>query len=84
MSEETVQRFVERLNGDAAFRARVQQDAASAFTEFGLSPVEQAALSGGDEDALRRLANQEVSAYGVSLTIPPIFPWGVQPCCRLN
>jgi hypothetical protein len=63
LTEETVQRFMARLDADAAFRDRVQQDAASAFTEFGLSPAEQAALTGNDEDALRRLTGLDVSGY---------------------
>lgn len=63
MSEETLRRFLERLNGDAAFRETVQQDAAGAFAEFGLSPTEQTALASNDEDALRRLAGADVQGY---------------------
>lgn len=67
MSEETLRRFLERLNGDASFRESVQKDAGGAFAEFGLSPAEQVALASNDEDALRRLAGAEVEGYLLNL-----------------
>ena len=63
MSEQTLQRFLERLNDDAAFRESAQADPEGAFAEFGLSPAEQTALSSGDEDALRRLAGIDVGGF---------------------
>jgi hypothetical protein len=63
MSEETLRRFLEQLNADASFRGRMQEDAAGAFAEFDLSPVEQMAIMSGDEDALRRLTGLDVSGY---------------------
>jgi len=63
MSEETLRRFLDQLNTDGAFRDSVGQDPAGAFAQFGLSPAEQAALATNDEDALRRLAGQDVRGY---------------------
>jgi hypothetical protein len=63
MSEESLRRFMERLNADAAFRDTVQRDVAAAFAEFEISPAEQVALACNDEDALRRLAGADVQAY---------------------
>lgn len=77
MSEETLRRFVDRLNVDAAFRETVQKDASSAFTEFGLSPAEQVALACNDEDALRRLAGNDVQGYLAPTS--PQAPGGVVP-----
>ncbi|MGD9891512.1 MAG: hypothetical protein AB7R89_32845 [Dehalococcoidia bacterium] len=63
MSEATLQRFMERLNGDAAYRESVQADPEGAIAALGLSPAEQAALTSGDEDALRRLTGADVAGY---------------------
>jgi hypothetical protein len=63
MSEATLQRFMERLNEDADFRNSVQADPEGAFAALGLSPAEQAALTSGDEDALRRLSGTDTSAF---------------------
>ena len=63
MSEETLRRFLERLNTDAAFRESARQNPATALDEFELSAAEQAALATNDEDALRRLAGSDVSGF---------------------
>lgn len=63
MSEETLRRFIQRLNEDETFRDGVQADPESAFAAWGLSPAEQAALSSGDEDMLRRLAGGDASGF---------------------
>ena len=63
MSEATLRQFLERLNGDASFRERAQTDPESAFAEFGLTPAEQDALRSRDEEALRRLAGEDVSGH---------------------
>lgn len=63
MSEATLQQFLERLNGDAAYRESVEADPEAAITALGLSPAEQAALTSGDEDALRRLAGMDVAGH---------------------
>jgi hypothetical protein len=63
MSEEFLRQLLERLNSDAEFRERVQNDWESIVEEFDLSPAELVALGTNDEDALRRLAGAEVAAY---------------------
>jgi hypothetical protein len=63
MSEETLRRFIERLNVDSTFRERVTTDPLSAFGEFDLSQTECVALAARDEDALRRLSGNDVSAF---------------------
>jgi hypothetical protein len=68
MSEATLRRFLDRLNEDASFRDSVQANPEGAFAELGLSPAEQAALSSGDEDALRRLAGADTSGYAVIMS----------------
>jgi hypothetical protein len=64
MSEEALQRVLERLNADPEFRDKVENDWENVIGELGLSPAEVMALSTGDEDALRRLASADVSAFG--------------------
>ena len=71
MSEETLRRVLERVNSDADFRERLQNDPGSVFGELELSPTELAALGTQDEDALRRLAGAEVTAF--------MGPGGVRP-----
>ena len=63
MPEATLQRFLERLNEDASFRARAQADPESVLADFGLSTAEQDALSSDDQEALRRLVGDDVSGY---------------------
>jgi Nif11 domain len=63
MSEETLRRFLERLNTDEAFRERVKDARQFALEELDLSPAELAAVSTQDEDALRRLVGADVAAY---------------------
>jgi hypothetical protein len=63
MSNETLQRFLERLNNDETFLAGAAANPEAAFAAFGLTAAERAAIISGDEDALRRLAGADVSAY---------------------
>ena len=63
MSEETLNRFMERLGSDEAFRERMANDWQDAIDELDLSPAELAALSTQDEDALRRLAGADVTGF---------------------
>ena len=63
MSEATLQQFLARLNEDASYRESVQADPESAFAALGLNPAEKAALTSGDEDALRRLAGTDVDGF---------------------
>ena len=63
MSEETLQRFLERLNSDEGFKQRLQTDWYNVIGELELSPAELAAVATEDEDALRRLAGAEVMGY---------------------
>jgi hypothetical protein len=67
MSEQTLQRFLSRLNEDAAFRESAAADPEGAFAAMGLSSAEQAALTTGDEDTLRRMTGGDVSGYYVSI-----------------
>jgi hypothetical protein len=60
MTEESLTKFLERVNGDASFRERVHQDPAGALAEFDLRQPEQVALASSDEDMLRRLASARV------------------------
>jgi hypothetical protein len=63
VSEETLKRFLDRLNSDAGFRELIERDPSAIAEEFELSPVERLALGLRDEDALRRLAGTDVSGY---------------------
>ena len=63
MSEETLRRFLERLNEDASFREGVQADPEGAFAAHGLGPSQQVALMSGDVDTLRRLAGGDVAGF---------------------
>lgn len=63
MSEHTLQRFIDRLNTDVAFRESAVADPEGAFAAFGLSTTEQTAITSGDEDALRRLAGVDVTGF---------------------
>jgi hypothetical protein len=63
MSESTLRRVLERLNTDAEFREQLQRDPGSVLGELELSPAELSALGSQDEDALRRLAGAEVTAF---------------------
>jgi hypothetical protein len=63
MSEETLKRFLDRVNSDAGFRELIERDPSAVAEEFKLSPVERLALGLQDEDALRRLAGTDVSGY---------------------
>jgi hypothetical protein len=84
MSEEALQRVLERLNADPELRDRLENDWENVIGELGLSPTEVMALSTADEDALRRLAGAEVGAFGYygGLDFARVFPSGdciVQP-----
>jgi hypothetical protein len=68
MSEATLREFLDRLNEDASYRESVQADPESAFAAFGLSRTERAALTSGDEDALRRLAGADTSGFAVIMS----------------
>jgi hypothetical protein len=72
MSEEVLRRFLERVNGDAAYRESVQRDPGAAFAAIDLRPMEIIALGSGDEDALRRLAGADVSGFAA----PGVGPGG--------
>jgi hypothetical protein len=61
MSEEALQRLLERINSDEAFAEALKADWEEAITEFDLSQTELTALGNQDEDALRRLSGAEVS-----------------------
>jgi hypothetical protein len=64
MSEENLQRLLERLGSDEEFRHKLEHDWEAVIDELGLSETERIALTEWDEDALRRLAGSDVSAYG--------------------
>jgi hypothetical protein len=66
MSDETLQRFLERVTADEAFRDRMQNDWKHAIDELDLSPAELAAVATQDEDALRRLVGAEVTPYSAN------------------
>jgi hypothetical protein len=68
MSEQTLLRFLNRLNEDPAFRESAAADPEGAFAAMGLSSAEQAALTTGDEDALRRMSGGDVAGYWISVT----------------
>jgi hypothetical protein len=57
MKEESLKRFVERLNADPDLREEVRQDAARALVEFDLRSAEEVTRASDDEDVLRRLAS---------------------------
>jgi hypothetical protein len=78
MTEESLRDFVDQLNQNLGFRARVQQDAASALAEFGFSPAEQVALASNDEDALRRLPGAEVQE---SVAAKCLWSWITRHLC---
>jgi hypothetical protein len=64
MSQESLRRLVERINADAAFRARIEKDPINTLREADISAVEFTALAYDDEDALRRLlGDAEVTGY---------------------
>jgi hypothetical protein len=67
MSEESLRRFLKRLDTETDFREKVQKDWDSAMEEYDLSISEEAALAVGDEDALRRLMSAEVAGFGQEL-----------------
>lgn len=68
MSEQTLLRFLDRLNGDEAFRESAVENPESAFAAFGLSSSERAAITSGNEDALRRMTGADVSGYWISIS----------------
>lgn len=76
MSEESLRRFLDRLNTDEAFREGMHSDPAGALAEFELSVTERTALGMGDEDALRRLTGADVAGFALPgvLTIGGICP----------
>jgi hypothetical protein len=63
MSEESLRRFLERLNGDAAFVERLKANPSEVLAGFELSPTERIALGTNDADGLRRLAGQDVTGF---------------------
>ena len=63
MSEEALNRFLERLRSDEALQQKVKDDLPAVVEEFGLSGPEVVAFDSGDDDALRRLAGIEVEAF---------------------
>jgi hypothetical protein len=63
MSEEALQRSLDRISSGDGFRQQVQRDPNAAREGFELSPVEQLALASRDEHALTRLAGLDVSGY---------------------
>src|SRR5918997_1688185 len=73
MSEATLRQFLARLNEDASYRESVQADPESAFAALGLNPAEKAALTSGDEDALRRLAGTDVDGF-LNNPFPGLIP----------
>lgn len=60
MTEDTLTRFVERLNEDPTFRRTAQRDPAGALAQFDPRRAEQVARASEGEDALRRLAETRV------------------------
>jgi hypothetical protein len=67
MSEETLQRFLERVNTDEEFRDKLKENWEDVIGELDLlSPAELIAVSTQDEDALRRLVNADVTAYNLN------------------
>lgn len=67
MSEESLRSFLDKIETDEAFRARLSKEPTVLADEFDLSPGERAALVSNDEDALRRLVGAETSGYMLSL-----------------
>jgi hypothetical protein len=63
MSEESLRRFLERLNGDAAFVERLKANPGEVLAGFELSATERIALGTNDADGLRRLAGQDVAGF---------------------
>jgi hypothetical protein len=63
VSDHTLRRFLQRVNGDAAFRDSVLGDPAGAIAALGLSQADLGILATTGEDALRRLADTEVAGY---------------------
>jgi hypothetical protein len=67
MSEETLARFLERVNTDTEFREKLKENWEEVIAELDeLSPAELIAISTQDEDALRRLVNADVTAYSLN------------------
>lgn len=56
MPRQEIDGLLDRLNGDAGFRARFAADIPAALTELELSHAHRMALVSTDEDALRRLS----------------------------
>jgi hypothetical protein len=63
MSEESLRRLLEQLNGDAAFLERLKANPRETLAGFDLSLAEQTALATNDDDGLRRLAGQDVAGF---------------------
>jgi hypothetical protein len=70
MSEEALNRFLERLRSDEALQQKVKDDLPAVVEEFGLSGPEVVAFDSGDDDALRRLAGIEVEAFDGGWYVP--------------
>jgi hypothetical protein len=87
MSEEALQRLLERINADEAFAEALKADWEEALAEFDLSPTELTALGTQDDDALRRLSGAEVAGHWIFVTIactygcrPPNTPGSGKHC----
>jgi len=63
MSEDALQKLVERVNSDPEFAERLKANWEEAIAEYDLSQTELTALGNEDEDALRRLSGAEVSGH---------------------
>lgn len=77
MSEDALQKLIERFNSDSAFAEKMQGNWQEAVADFDLSEEELTALGNQDEDALRRLAGAEVSGHWPGVTF-----WGCTVGCK--
>jgi hypothetical protein len=73
LSEETLQRFLQRLEDDPEFAEKMQDDWEDALDELGLSQTELVAIATQDEDALRRLSGAEVSGYRKGALVQGVY-----------
>ncbi len=63
MPEESLRRFLERLNSDTAFVERLKANPGEALEGYEFSPTEQVALATNDEDGLRRLTGMDTAGF---------------------
>jgi hypothetical protein len=69
MSERSLRALLDRITNDRGFADQLRDDSVTALAEFDLSAVELFALTCGDEDALRRLADSTAEYSSVESSV---------------